>query len=516
MKLKKLLSCLLAVVMIVSLSACGGGDGNGGGDTSAGDKSTQAGTQAGQAETEKSGDENAAANGDMVTVRAAFVGVLDMTDAPMVQDAMNKILAERYGIQCELTFIGMGSWQQQSNLLLTGDSVDMMTYFQLPLSTFVTNGQCLPLDDYIANASDEFKALFTEDQMNGCKIGGVQYAIPNLRNYGNNMIVNFDEAKLAELGYKPEDIKTLDDVDKVLYAAHEKYPDIYALVPQSNATFCNGWTWDGLGDQNWIGVIGNCGQDETVVDIFECEDFINLCNYTHKWYEDGLMMGDALSNQETGSSMIQNGAAFACFSNSSNAAPPIGLTKSIIINNWTDSTNISALTFGINPQSSRQDAAWTLLESLYTDTDLMTLLIDGIEGTHYIMNEDGSCSYPEGVTSTTSTYGNASMYWAMPYAKGVPPIDELGSPTFFDELIQFNNDSAVSKGAGFVLDTNAMGITDQYAACLNVKAKYYDGLMNGVLDPATVMEQAHQEMVDAGIDDICEAKQKALNELLGK
>ena len=290
MKLKRLLSCLLAVVMVFSLAACGGGNDNstvGGNDkstTGANGSSAQEDTEAGKA----------AASGDMVTVRAAFVSALDMTDAPMVQEAMNKILGEKYGIQCELTFIGMGSWQQQSNLLLTGDSVDMMTYFQLPLSTFVTNGQCLPLDDYVANASDAFKAIFTEDQMNGCKIGGIQYAIPNLRNYGNDMIVNFDEAKLAELGYKTEDIKTLDDVNEVLYAAHEKYPDIYTLVPQSNATFSNGWTWDGLGDQNWIGVIGNCGQDETVVDIFECEDFKNLCNYTHKWYEDGLMMGDAL------------------------------------------------------------------------------------------------------------------------------------------------------------------------------------------------------------------------------
>ena len=53
-------------------------------------------------------------------------------------------------------------------------------------------------------------------------------------------------------------------------------------------------------------------------------------------------------------------------------------------------------------------------------------------------------------------------------------------------------------------------------ACLNVKAKYYDGLMNGVLDPETVMAQAHEEMVDAGIEDICAAKQEALNKLLGK
>lgn len=358
MKLKKLLSCLLATVMVLSLAACGGGSssssGNSGSTTA---KETTAANDNGG-----SADEGQAASGDMVTVRAAFLSVLDMTDAPMVQDAMNKILAEKYNIQCELTFIGIGSWSQQSNLLLTGDSVDLMTYFSLPLNTFVSNGQCLALDDYVANASDEFKSLFTEEQMNGCKINGVQYAIPNLRNYGNDMCFFTDEAKLAELGYAPEDITSMEKIGEVLYAAHEKYPDIYSVVPQSNATFCNGWTWDGLGDQNNIGVIGNCGQDDNpvVTDIFECQDFIDFCNYTHQWYEDGLMMGDALSNQDTGTNMIQNGAAFASFSNRANEPAPEGLTQSVIIDCWCDSTNISQLTFGINPLSSRQDAAWSI------------------------------------------------------------------------------------------------------------------------------------------------------------
>lgn len=506
MKMKKLVCLLLAVLMTLSLAACG----------------SKTSESTGTASTAASGDASAASAAaetdpsKMVTVKAAFLGVYDMTDAPKVQEAMNKILAEKYGIQCELTFIGFGSWSQQSNLLLTGDGVDLMTYFMLPLNTFVANGQCLALDSYVANASDDFKSLFTEDQMKGCQIDGVQYTIPNLRNYGNDYIVDFDEAKLAELGYKAEDIKTLDDVEKVLYAAHEKYPDIYTVVPQSNSTFSNGWSWDGLGDQNYIGVLGNCGQDTTVTDIFECKDFIDFCNYTHKWYNDGLIMGDALSNQEVGTTMIQNGAAFACFGNSAPSTPPAGITKSILISNWSDSTNISALSFGINSLSKHPDEAWTLLQALYTDKDLMTLLIDGIQDVHYVMNDDGSCSYPDGVTATTSPYGNATAYWAMPYAKGVPPISDLGSATFFDDLIAFNKVSKTSKAAGFVLDTDKMGITDEYAACLNVKAKYYDGLMNGVLDPATVMAQAHQEMVDAGIEKICAAKQAELDKILGK
>lgn len=464
-------------------------------------------------------EETAIDTSDMVTVKMAVPAVYDMTDAPMVNEEINKLLAERYGIQCEITFISLGSYLQQSNLLLTGDEVDVVCYYGLPLTSYVTNGQCLPLDDYVASASEEFRSIFSEDQLAACQINGVQYAIPNLRNNANIYVVFFDEEKLAALGYDAADLKTMDDVEEVFYAAHEAYPDIYTVVPQSNSTFCStGFTWDGIGESNtFIGVLGDRGQDETVVDIFECEDFIEFCNYTHKWYQDGLIMGDALSNQEIGAAMIQNGAAFACFSNRATEPEPAGLVQAVLVDSWTLAANISALTYGINALSSHPDEAWTLLETLYTDDDIMTLLIDGIEGVHYVLNEDGTASYPEGVTTTTSTYGNATCYWAMPYASSaVPVITDLGGSTFFDDIREFNKNALLSKANGYVFDADGSGVTDQYTACINVVNKYYDGLMNGILDPETVMAQAHEEMVAAGVNDIIAVKQAALDEMLGK
>lgn len=510
MKLRKVLGCALALITALTMAACGNAKGN---SSSSVDNTADRSSVSSQAAAQDPSVHN---TGDMPIVKTALLGIYDMTDAPMVQDAINEIIGERYGIQCELIFISAGSWNQQSNLLLTGDGVDVMTYFGLPLSTYVNNGQCLPLNDYVANAGDKFKALFTDTQMSGCQINGVQYTIPNLRNYGNYFKIFFDVAKLEELGYKAEDISTLDDVEKVLYAAHEKYPDIYSIVPQSNATFVNGWKWDGLGDQNYIGVLENCGQDTTVKDIFECEDFVEFCTYTRRWFLDGLMMGDALSNQDNGANMVQNGAAFAFFNNCGDGKDPEGMVSSTIVSNWTESTNITALTFGINPLSTDPDAAWTFLEAMYTDDDVKTLLLDGIENVHYVMKEDGGCAYPEGVTTATSTYGNQVCTWTLPYCTGAPVIDILGDPDTFAKTVEFNNSCLMSKAVGFVLDTDAMGITDQYAACLNVKSKYYDGLMNGILDPETVLEQAHQEMVDAGIEDVIAAKQAQLNQLLGK
>lgn len=501
----KLLVLTLVLVMSVSLLAGCGGKSSEKKDIT--DRSETADTK------QNTGNDSVKNTEDMVTVKIALASVYDMTDAPMVQDAMNKVLAEKYGIQCELILINMGSWQQQSNLLLTGSEVDVMTYFMLPLNTYVSNGQCLPLNDYVANASDTFKAIWSDEQMAGCQIGGVQYAIPNLRNFGNNMCFFVDTDKFAAMGYQVSDITSLEDVDKFLYEAREAYSDLnYILVPQGSSTMVNGWNWDGLGDQNWVGVLGNCGHNTEVTNVFDDEGFQEFCGYTHKWYTDGLIMGDALSNQEDSKSLIRNGSALCAFGNSANGESE-GLTKCIIVKNWTDANNVAALSFGINPLSVHHDEAWTLLESLYVDDELATLLINGIEGIHYIMNEDGSCSYPEGVDEMTSTYGNATAYWAMPYAANIPPITNLGGgATFFADLKKFNDESNLSGAMGFVFDSSA--VVDEYSACLNIIQKYYDGLLCGVLDPDEVIPAAVQELEDAGMQKIIEAKQEQLDALL--
>lgn len=452
---------------------------------------------------------------DMVTVKAVFPSIYDTTDAPLVQDAINEILAEKYGIQMQMTFVSIGSWTQQTNLLLTGNDVDVLAFWTLPFATYVSNKQMLPLDDYLANADQALLDLFTEDQWAACQVDGVQYSIPNLRNYGNDMILAVKEGVLAELGLTTDDIKTLEDVDAFLYAAQEKYPDMPCiLVPQSSDTMINGWTWDGLGDQNNVGVIGDCGSGTEVTDIFELEDYVEFCTYTNKWYNDGLTMGDVLNNQDTGQSLVTNGKGLAYFSNSG-PGETAGFEKCVLVSNWSDSVNVNTLTYGINALSSCPDESFTLLQALYLDSDVQNLLINGIEGTHYVMNDDGSCSYPDGVDAMTSTYGIAVQYWAMPYAGDIPANMAIGnSATFYEDLRAFNADTRVSAATGFTYDSES--VSDQYTACLNVIDKYYKGLLAGVLAPEDVLESAHQEMLDAGFADIQAAKQAGLDAVLAQ
>ena len=44
------------------------------------------------------------------------------------------------------------------------------------------------------------------------------------------------------------------------------------------------------------------------------------------------------------------------------------------------------------------------LNLLYTNAEVINLIDWGIEGVHYVKNEDGTIRYPDGVTAETSTY----------------------------------------------------------------------------------------------------------------
>lgn len=454
----------------------------------------------------------ALADGDVKTVALHIPTVYDLPDADLVEDAINELMEERYGLHVDITFINSGNWISQSNLLFTGDEADVIAVFMTPLSTYVKNGQLADLTDYYANASEEFKAVWSEEEMKGTMVDGKIYAVPNLRNFGNILGLNIDEDIAAEFGIENGQKLTMEEVDEFLRKAHEAYPDRYALVPQGSDSIVNGWTWDGLGDEKYIGVLTDQGQDTTVQNLFETDDFIDFCTWTRSWYQDGLIMQDILSNTQPFQTLIGNDQAIAAFDNYSvnNVA---GMIRTEIISAWAQSNSYQALCYGININSKDPDTAWELMEVLYTDKEITTILSDGIEGTHYVMNDDGTISFPEGKSASDCGYGMAEGYWIVPYSGWSHPLDVNGA-TFFEDLKQFNEDTLKTKAFGFAFDTT--NVVDQYTACSNVMDKYYKALMSGSVDLESTLEQANAELEAAGLADVIAEKQTQLDAYLAQ
>ncbi|MCM1236750.1 MAG: ABC transporter substrate-binding protein, partial [Ruminococcus flavefaciens] len=462
---------------------------------------------------ENAGEESANEESTEVkSVNVTIPAVYDLPDAGLVEDEINKITEPRYGIHMDLEFITLGNWTQQSNLLFTGDEADIIAIFNTPLSTFVKNGQLADLTDYYANASEEFRAVWGDEQIKGTTIGGRIMAIPNLRNIGAYIGLNIDEEIAAEYEIEAGQTLTMEEIDTFLRAVHEEYPDRYALVPQSGGSLIGEWSWDGLGDAEYIGVLPECGQVTEVQNLFDTEDFRTFCGWTRSWYEDGLIMQDILSNTLPFQTLIGNKQGIACFDNYGIATVD-GIIRTVVVDKWTQSNAYQAICYGINQNSKDKDAAWKTMEILYTDPNVCVLLNNGIEGMHYVKNDDGTVSFPEGKTAEDCGYGLSQAYWITPYSAYAYPLDVNGAD-MFDNLIQFNEGTLKSKAFGFSFDTT--DVIDQYSACSNVMDKYYAALMSGSVDVESTIEQADKEFEAAGLNDIIAAKQEQLDEFFAQ
>lgn len=140
-----------------------------------------------------------------------------------------------------------------------------------------------------------------------------------------------------------------------------------------------------------IGVM-EAGGDTTIKNLLETEDFIDLTKHTHSWYTNGYMMPDCLSNTETGDSMILNKKAVTCFNNGAYFDETDYIKEDLVRVPLTpakaDTTTISGMCWGISANSKNKDASWKMLEVLYSDADVVTLLTDGIKDRNYVVDAD--------------------------------------------------------------------------------------------------------------------------------
>ena len=450
---------------------------------------------------------------DLVTVKFLICAFADMSDSGLVEDAINEILADRWGIQMELIYVDFEEWSEKVNLMLTReDEVDVLMLYRTALTTYVNNGMLLNLDAYYENSSERFRELCPEEELTSIRFEGKLYSIRNFKNNADYISLNMSGEIVDKLGIRVDEIGSLADIEQVMAQVVEACPDIIPLMPQAGSIMSDLWTWDGLGDKQYLGVLENCGQSTEVTNLFDAEDFREFCQTMREWYKKGYIMQDALSNTENGMTLVQNGKAFAYFNNSTPAVVE-GIVKAEIIPAWTMASNYSSLTYGINAGTRHPDESWQLMEAVYTDEEIISLLVNGIEGLHWVYanEEETLLTYPESIDNNTSKYNGGVMYWSYPYAKLTHPWAP-SRDTLYEDMEEFNNSAVTSRGDGMIFDSAK--VINEYSACQSVMDKYYYALMCGVLEVDEAIAAANEEFKAAGLDAVIAEKQRQLDEML--
>ena len=123
--IKRMLTCVLALAMLLSLAACGSGES----DT----KTTAA---AGSGETAAAGTEES-----YPTIKVMMSCLTVPKDVAMVEEAVSAITREKIGANVEFIMMEYANQTQQLNLLLSAgdDSIDV--FYVKDLATTIANGQ---------------------------------------------------------------------------------------------------------------------------------------------------------------------------------------------------------------------------------------------------------------------------------------------------------------------------------------------------------------------------------------
>ena len=475
---------------------------------------TEAETGANSAESAENGTADLS-NQEPYTVRIVAGGTGTDEACEEIAAAVSEITKAKFNTEVEIVRYDFSTNQEQvQTALASGEKIDLLGGLSwLTIPSAADEGQVLALNDLLDAYGQDILADIPEEDLASTSIEGQIYAIRNNKELGLGLGFACNTEMLESLGVDYSNVMTEEEMEPILQAVAEQYPDVYPLCSDT------GNMGDYMYPIDWLGrdfgvLLDSFSEDTTVVNWYTSDEYYEQCQRRHRWVEEGLIMPDPSINTESANSLIGSGKAFCATTETKPGIEAqwerntgIDMTVINIVPYYTMTSNLNNYWF-IPYTSEQPERAMQVLNEMYSNPEVANLLIYGIEGEHYefVDEENGVIDYPEGVTADDTGWMISAWHWPNELIAYKWVTD---GADIWDETIQFNQDCHPSPAKGFVWDSS--GVTNEIVACTTVLNKYKKGLDTGEVDPDTVFEQMKEEFEEAGIQKILEEKQSQLD-----
>ncbi|SCP98000.1 ABC transporter substrate-binding protein [Anaerobium acetethylicum] len=492
---RKLVSVLLTAAMVATmLVGCG--------ESKTDNEAGKVGTEA---------DQSDSAEVEKIKIYLPSAGKRD--DMAKVMEAVNEISREKIGVEVEFKVYDFGQWFQQYSLFLSGtEDVDMLANYGGYLNA-VSQGAAYDITDLIQEYGQDIIEM-EGDYLKSGEINGVQYAVPIYASYAWNMGIIYRQDVVDELGLgeKVAQVKNLEDWEEILAAVKAAKPDMTPFVTNSGNTAPNfqyGF-WDDLG--NNYGVLMNGGETADVVNLFETEQYAQLCGVLNDWYNKGYSNKDIQTQTDAFTVLTQNEAAFSTigqtdFNTAFYQSTSCGKNMGAILLDTPVARTYNNVTYTIMSNTEHAEACMKFMNLWFSDKEIGNLISYGIEGEHYQLNENGMGSYLDGQDASTCTYHLGSAISNTNRIRW-----ESENPDYAEKLVESNSSAQKSAALGFSFDPT--NVTNEITQLDNVCSKYQIGLESGALDPETYLPEFIAALKDAGLDTVIAEKQKQVDAFL--
>lgn len=526
--MKKLTALFLSACLLLTVSACGTTAQPEAKDAS----QTSAESEAVSPQSDKL--ENAEADAPSAPDKIVYVymtqnNMPEASELERIQELLNAYTIDKINTEVELVLFSNSDYSTQLNLRLAGnEQSDLFRSMLSGYSTinYINDGSALDITDYLDTyLSDAVDVMYdgllatstVDDRVYGLNVVTSNY-VPRGWCYRTDII--------EELGIDLSNISSIFDLTDIFAQVKSAYPDMVICDPnRANVAFQaylqDTQHMDPLGGDSsnaFSGVV--MGDDATVVNLYETEEFKTIASLMREWYQAGYFPSDAATSTATTAELASSGNLFSMFAGLGN--PKIAATFTSNYGYSYDSITVSeayslSTTYDvwmINSNCKAPEAAAKFLNLTFTDPYVYNLLTYGEEGTDYVLDENGCAIAPEGYESLADVpYTNNLNYpyfgnkWlAYPVPGGLTGDD-------FEENKQQNYSAKLSEFYGFVYDNSE--VEAEYLACSNIAEEYKKALWVGSLDLDQAIDDLNSRLYAAGLQKVIDNKQAQLDAWLG-
>lgn len=452
-------------------------------------------------------------------------------DLAKVEEKINEITEAKIGVHVIIEPIPFSNLSSQQTLSISsGDPVDLvLALWEGGIANYADKGAVIELDDLLAEYGQDILNVVGAGVAGGYYDGHV-YAVPNGELQGHGYGFEARKDVCEELGFHFETGKlyTIEDLEALFAAYKAKYGDGYYCVAGTGSSseyfgYLTGHV-DNLG--NGTGGYTNGGlvdcldkTDKTVKNIYATDEYMAYAKRMYDWAQKGYFSADAATNTDAGTAQVASGNYLGQFNNidepamsqhsSAFGTEMVGIR---LVSPYATTGMYQAVLWGIASTCQHPDKAMQLLNLLYVDGDVVTLLMNGIQDEHYVVVEQGEgaqkvIDFPEGLDAMNSPYyvtlgvfGNQNLY----------PVFAPDTLEHYALSDQFNAQVSADECKSVALKYcfNSVDVAIEYSAVSAVLSQYSGAIACGAVDPETQIPAFVKALEDAGINTIIEANQQ--------
>ena len=474
------------------------------------------------AETAEAGAAEINFDEDPYEVAITIIGLNESNnDLEKVEEAVNAITLPKINATVDIQPLFIGDMGTTTTMgIAGGEKMDIVTVgLVYSLSNAVSDGVLLPLDDLLAERGPA-AAEVTKNVAAAQKIDGVTYALSGYPYCAITGGIAYNKTMADEYGIDMHDEMTWDELTAAgeILKEHGVYLTKYGNSSQLNLKFESGF--DVFGGCGEYGILMNPADSDQIENVYESELFEKFCERNKIWFDNGYLPADQMTDSTSVQQLFADQKVFmtstsytpdqiAVWTNPNFESGLIRMAEPLVTTG-----GAVEMMLGIAATSERPDKCMDLLNLIYEDGELATLINYGVEGLDYVKVEGTE----HVITREGTPNADHSGYYTTFSHFGDPMKRVVVAPVtdqYYDDLKSFNDEARNSKAFGYSFNA------DQYpteAAAISAVLQEKLPMLNAgqVSDVHAAVEDLKASLDQAGMNDVIAGNQEQLDAYLGK